>query len=423
VRRAANLFQSVPRAEGARVRDVTVTHNGVRRICGAILLAVLAITIGSTIPRPSDPGQVVAAGAVRASTPPPLDQVRRMLRRQATALLRGDRAGWLAAVDQPVRGRYADLYRTLRALRVTTLDYRVVGGRPPSVTVELSYCFSACTGERPRVAQSLTVRAAGDTYVISALAAPGRPTDFQPAPWEAGDLVFAQGGRVTVAAPRALAGRLAEVVALADRAAAVDDRYAALAGNRQARYRVFLATDELWRTWYGGRATGWAVGYMQPLASAGADVVIDPSRIRGRSALREVLQHELGHVATIGGADPEADDMWLVEGVAEYIAYAPRPATDNVRSTYLRTGKFPTTLFQTPLDDTSPARTVTRFYGYGHLAVDCLVKTYGEKAFFTFFGRVVRDQGNIQKVSLAEFHRPWREVDKACVSTIRREVR
>ena len=61
---------------------------------------------------------------------------------------------------------------------------------------------------------------------------------------------------------------------------------------------------------------------MQPLGAAGADVVLNLTRIPGRAALREVIQHELGHVATIGGVVPGPADKWLVEGVAEYIGDA-----------------------------------------------------------------------------------------------------
>ena len=398
------------------MRDVTVTHNGVRRICGAVLLAVLAVTIGSIFTKPGDPDRVIAAGAVQPSLPPPLDRVRQMLHKQAAALVRGDQAGWLAAVDPPLRGRYQDLYRTLRALRVTTVDYRVTAGKPPAVTVELSYCFTDCAGERPRIAQALTVRAVGDAYVISALAPPGRPTDFQPAPWEAGDLVFAQGRRVTVAAPRALAGRLAEVVAVADRAAAVDDRYAALAGNRQARYRIFLATDRLWRTWYGGKAAEWAVGYMQPLASAGGDVVIDPGRIRNRSGLLEVLQHEMGHVATIGGATPDADDMWLVEGVAEYIAAQPRRAADTYSRSQLRR---PAAMAVRPLPDGAGPAEVAAFYAHGHFAVDCLAATFGEPRAMEFVRLRLRLGNSLDVAARSVFGRPYAEVDRACVARLR----
>jgi hypothetical protein len=401
------------------VRDVTGTHDEVRRVCAAILAVVLAVTIGSMVTDSGEPERVIAAGAVAPGPASPLDRLRPVLRRQAAALVRGDLAGWLAAVDPALHGRYRALYRTLRALRVTTVDYRVTGGRPPAVTVELGYCFAACTGDRPRIAQALTVRPAGDTYVISGLSGPADPTPLQPTPWEAGDLVFAQGRRVTVAAPKALAGRLAEVLSVADRAAVVDDHYAALVGNRQARYRIFLATDRLWRSWYGGKATDWAVGYMQPLDAAGADVVINPGRIRGRSALREVIQHELGHVATIGGVAPGTDDMWLVEGVAEYIGAQPRRA----RATYSRTVlRRPTSMVARPLRDGAGPDDVAAFYAHGHFAVECLTTTFGEPRAMEFVRLRLRLGNSLDEAARSVFGQPFAAVGKTCVKWIRQQV-
>jgi hypothetical protein len=291
------------------------------------------------------------------------------------------------------------------------VDYRVTAGQAPKVTVELSYCFAACGDGKPRIAQALTVRRAGYAYVITGLAAPAHRTGTQPTPWEAGDLVFAQGRRVTVGAPRQLAGSLAEVVTIADRAAVVDDRYAALAGNRQTRYRIFLATDELWRTWYGAKATEWAVGYMQPLGSAGADVVLNPGRIHRRSALREVIQHELGHVATIGGVTPGAADMWLVEGVAEYIGAQPRRAADTYNRSVLRRSA---SLVARPLPDGAGREQVAAFYAHGHFAVDCLATRFGEPRTMEFVRLRLRLGNSLDVAARSVFGRSFAAVDHVC---------
>jgi hypothetical protein len=48
--------------------------------------------------------------------------------------------------------------------------------------------------------------------------------------------------------------------------------------------------------------------------------------------LRITLQHEFGHVITLTGT-PEFRDRnkWLSEGIAEYIGWSPRHATDSYR--------------------------------------------------------------------------------------------
>jgi hypothetical protein len=362
--------------QGVRVQDT------VRRFWGTILTLIVAITISSFFTGSAEPRRVIAATAIAPSPEP-------VLQHQAAALRRGDLSGWLTPVDPPLRTRYRHLFESLRAVRATTVDYHVVDGRPPRLTAELSYCFAPCTGAgpRPRIRQTLTVRAAGDTYVITELTGSGpRPT-----PWEAGDLVFRQGRRVTVGAPRSLAGRLSEVTAIADRAAVVDDRYAVLAGNRQTRYRIFLATGETWRTWYGGKSTVWAVGYMQPLGAAGADVVLHLDRIPGRSALRRVIQHELGHVATIGGVVPGAEDRWLVEGVAEYIAAQPR--------------RIPTTTSRSEPE---------AFYARARAAVDCLVTKFGEGRVLHFVRLRLRLGNSLDAAAYRAFGRSFTAADRAC---------
>src|SRR5262249_14321074 len=173
-----------------------------------------------------------------------------------------------------------------------------------------------------------------------------------------------------------------------------------------------LATDQTWRTWYGGKATEWAVGYMQPLGAAGADVVINPSRLATRAALREVIQHELAHVATIGGVQTRREDMWLVEGVAEYIGMRPRRANETYSKTALRR---PTELNPPPLRDGAGEKEVAAFYAEGHFAVDCLVTHYGEPRAMEFVRLRLRLGNSLDVAARSVFGKPFSTVDKTCV--------
>jgi hypothetical protein len=369
-----------------------------------VLATVLAITVGALITSTDGPGRVIPAGAAAPGPRPAADTLQQVLARQAKALNRGDLTGWLAPVAAPLRPRYRNLFRTLRALHATVDYHAGQDGR-----VDLAYCFSRkCPQNSPRIGQSVKVT----TGKITALSTPATPA---PTPWEQGDLIFAQGKRVTVGAPQALRGRLSEVVRIADAAAAIDDRYAAYADNRQARYRVYLATDRTWRTWYGGKATEWAVGYMQPLGPAGADVVINPSRLPTRAALREVIQHELGHVATISGVTTRREDMWLVEGVAEYIGMQPRRAADTYSRNALRK---PTRLNPPPLRDGASAKEVAAFYAAGHFAVDCLVTQFGEPRAMEFVRQRLRLGESLDDAARSAFGRPFGAVGKTCVDRV-----
>jgi hypothetical protein len=385
-----------------------------RRGSVVVLFLVLAVVIGSFFDRPDDPVRMTEANAAAptASPPPPVGHV---LAGQAAALRRGDESGWLAPVDPALRPRYRDLYRTLRALSVDRVRYRITGGDLPELTVEMAYCFAGapCPDDAPRITQRLTFRSS--TVIIGLAAASPAP-----APWEAGDLVFAQGRRVTVGAPRTLRGRLAEVVALADQAAAVDDRYATLVGNPQPRYRLYLATDKLWQTWYGGPPAKWAVGYMRPLGGAGSETVINMGRIRGgRTALREVIQHELGHVATIGGVGSQHEDMWLVEGVAEYIGAQPRAARDTYNQWILRPVA---TMAARPLPDRAGDKDVLAFYAQGHFAVACMVAEFGEARTMEFVRLRLRLGNSLETAALSVFGRHFATVDKSCARWMRDQV-
>ncbi|GAA0533847.1 hypothetical protein GCM10010172_13540 [Paractinoplanes ferrugineus] len=396
------------------MRDVTTTHDRVRHIGGFVLAVVVAITVASLVTDPDDPAQVIPAGAAVAGPPDPIEQ---LLTAQATALTRGDQTGWLKPVAPSLRKRYLDLFRSLRALHVTTVDYRITTRRQPTVQVELSYCFvgARCPKDGPKIAQKLTIK----SNVIVVEAAADRPTDLQPTPWESGDLVFAQGKRVTVGAPPALRSRLKEITKIADSAAVVDDRFAAYAGNRQPRYRLFLATEKLWRSWYGGKATNWAVGYMQPLGAAGADVVINPGRLTTTAALREVIQHELGHVATIAGVTSRHEDMWLVEGVAEYIGSQPRRAYDTYNREALTK---PKALAARPLRDGADDDEVAAFYAQGHFAVDCLVTAFGEPRAMEFVRQRLRLSLSLDDASRSAFGTDFRHVTTTCVDWMSHQV-
>jgi hypothetical protein len=409
----------------------------VRRIAGAVLTAVLAISAAVVLTKPDEPRAAAAGTVFPGITKRADDPVTRVLRAQAAALLRGDRPGWLAAVDPAkpaLRKRYQGLYASLRALRISHFEYHFEPGTPTSgavvtTDVEVAFCFSqdpcpAYVRSRrqgpPRIAQTLTLRATGPGYVITGLAAAEQPTHLQPTPWEAGDLVVAEGKRVSVGAPPELAGRLPEVVQVADLAAAVNDRYAPLMGNPQRRYRLYLASAKTWKIWYGAGLAEWAAGYMQPLNDAGADAVIDLSGISDRDELREVVQHEFGHVVTVGGRDPA--DQWLAEGIAEYIGHQPRPAPDTASSVFLRRMPRPASMVPRPLLDGDGTERAGEFYAHSHFAVECMAVKYGESAMLTFVRLRLREDRSRDDAARSAFGRRFAAVDKACTAWLRQQI-
>lgn len=409
------------------------------RIGGAVLAAVLSITVAVVVTRPGPPTAGIAAVGVRVTGPPADDPVARALTEQAAALLRGDRAGWLAAVDPAkpaLRKRYQGIYSALRGLRISHFDYHLgirsrtePGADTFTVDVEVAFCFSGdpCPAYvtsswegPPRIAQKLTLRPARGGSVITAVATADSPTHLQPAPWESGDLVVAEGRRVSVGAPPELRGRLREAVQVADLAAAVSDRYAAAIGNPQRRYRIYLATAKTWTRWYDMGLEDWAAGYMQPLNDVGADVVVEMSTLDDRDDLREVIQHELGHVVTVSGVDPP--DHWLVEGIAEHIGAQPRKIADTYSRQVLADMRPPASIVPKPLKSGASEDEAAEFYALAHYAVECMAAKYGEARMMTFVRLRLRADRSLDDAAREAFSTSFAALDRTCVRWIRSET-
>ena len=86
----------------------------------------------------------------------------------------------------------------------------------------------------------------------------------------------------------------------------------------------------------------WGIGYATFPQGVMTEIIIKMSAAGSGTKLQNLLQHELGHAVTLGGVDLGGQDianplMWMQEGIAEYIAYAPRPATATIRLPEVRT--------------------------------------------------------------------------------------
>jgi hypothetical protein len=405
----------------------------------ALVAAGIAIAIVPFGPRtPADLGAAPAAAATTTVPRSPYELATKALADQAAALTRQDHAGWMGAVDphQPaLRKHFEQLYSTFQALHVTHFEYdNSVGGstrEPVQLNTDMVFCLStsACpaftsgSDNGPsHIPQKLTLQQAGGRWLITKAAKGAYSSQLQPYPWEAGNLVFAQGSRVTVGAPRSLAGQLKTVLATADKAARTDDRFAALVGNPQLRYRVFLATDKAWKTWYGGNDASYAVAYTIPTGSVSSDVVLHMPKLQGdRAELKVVLQHEMGHVATLSNlASGDDADLWLMEGVADYIGWLPQHTRDDWNFSAVRDALHgshpPRSIVESPLKNDASDHAVARFYGLGHFAVECLATKYGEAAMMNFVRLKLRAQKDIDDSSRTAFGTPFKTVDKGCIT-------
>jgi hypothetical protein len=425
-------------------------------LIGGALALVAALTVGAgayyvdRVPLSLDERAVAAEPEPTAARLPltPGDAANAALEAQAAALLAGDEKAWLDAVDPgqaKLRSRYRSMFRSLRGLGVSHFVYNTsvdpVDRKRGTVdvTAEIEYCFTTdkCPEEKynasdgpPTINQKLTFKKVGSKYRIAELTTKKDPDRQQPTPWESGDLVFLSGKRVTVAGNRSEQKYFKQILAAAEKAAAVNDRFATLVQNPQKQYRVYVAGAKQWKTWYGGITDKWVIGYAMPLSDSGSDVVLNISAVRTDSeVLATTMQHELGHVVTLGGAyrtSGGSGDMWLEEGIAEYIGWYPRSATSSWRRSAVRSllnsSKRPRSIAaQAPGDNAGPDAS-DAFYGLGHFTADCLARKYGQGALFDFVRLYLRENRDLDPASREAFGKPFASVDKTCMAWIRDKV-
>jgi hypothetical protein len=415
--------------------------------------ALAVLLIGFVVLRPDgkrDAAAIAApsAGPASAAAPvTPYDRAVEALTEQSAALLRGDEAAWLSAVDparSALRKRYRAVFRSLRALGVTRFEYRPGVGQPVkgaatavTLRVDAAYCFGpemcpdnpgSAWQQPPHITERLTLRPVKGRYLISARKAEAKPNSYEPLPWEGGELAVAQGKRVVLAAAPAQAKLLADVLQVAERAAVVDDKYAGLIGTAERRYRIFLAGEKQWKSWYGGDDHKWAIGVAVPLNMYGIDVVLRMADLTDPLVLRVTLQHELGHVVTLSGAyrSDAAEDTWLSEGIAEYIGWQPRSASGSLRRSSVRwalnRSSPPKSMVPVRPGDGASNRAGDAFYGLAHYAADCMAKKYGERKLFTFVRLVLTKDNTYDQAARDAYGASFATVDKFCVKWIRQQA-
>ncbi|MBX6751218.1 MAG: hypothetical protein IRY85_16385 [Micromonosporaceae bacterium] len=407
----------------------------------SVLVIVVSAAVGVArflqVP-PAPEATWYAANEVAA--PPPLDAspaewnawARRAIaiavRDQAAALLAGDEEGYLAAVDPDDTRLRDDLRRRFAVLSQmgvgqwsqevrTTPD--VTGQYTWHAQIRISYCFGDQTCRPNSLLIGTDWRLRDDHLVLTGLAYSGAD-QVGPRPWEADELVVATGTRTVVATSPRLDRRLQDALAAAEEAAAVADSLARW-GGPPSRYVIFLADSGEWSTWYGLEQPEWAAGaYVNQTDN---EVVINASVVSAADT-RELLTHELAHVATLAG---ERDGLrgsvwWLVEGIADYAMMLGEPLSEYatipaVRS-FVRQSWDGDPAVDPPSVNATGAEAAAR-YGIAFLAVWRMAQVYGHDAMLTFFGRVIHDGASLEDAAQAVYGESWAAVRDDCEQFIR----
>lgn len=349
-----------------------------------VALAVVTGVCTAAAPGASDlhegrwSGLTASSGAAGRATPLETERlaaVRELLDRRATALLRRDRAGWLAAVDpaaRVLRTRQAALYANIAAVPLGGWRYEVEpeheAGRPERVgerwTVRVTLHYSLRGVDPAPTARPLllTLAPRGGRWLIAAddaVAADGTRT--WRGPWEHGPMVVRRGRSSLVLAHPANAHRLSTFTAGVD--AAVPRVRAVVGGPWHGQVAVLIPDDQREMAALVGERL--ALGKIAAVAVAdtvdpssgqarGQRVVVNPANLDRLGSLgrRVVLRHEVAHIATRGFTGP-GTPIWLVEGLADWVGYldsglSARLVGDELRG-QVRAGRWPGRL-PTPAD-------------------------------------------------------------------------
>ncbi|MFU8853391.1 hypothetical protein ACNAW0_20735 [Micromonospora sp. SL1-18] len=388
---------------------------------GVLLLGLVGDAAGRPAAGRKDDAATAAARRLGARMTAQLD-------RQATALLGGDPAGFLAVAEPAARPALTRRYTALRALRVTVWRPEAddvptaVDGRPGEwrLTVTVGYCFVVPDCTPSTVAMGTRWRLVGAEPRLVAVEE-SRVTSAGARPWEVSNLAVAVGKRTLVATTPALRAKLPGLLAQADAAAQVADRYA-VTGTPPDRYLVFYAGQAEWQRWYGGGRPKWTAGYAVDVGGGHYDVVLNARSVTP-SGVDELLRHELTHAASLpDGGYSDRSNWWLVEGLAEYAGADGQPMNRyeglaEVRK-LVRGGWDGRLDSLTPADDAADDR-VGGAYGVGYLAVRHLVDRYGEQRMLDFFRTVVHEHRSLDDAADQVFGDPWPALHDDCVDYLR----
>ncbi|WP_416902257.1 hypothetical protein [Micromonospora echinospora] len=387
--------------------------------------ALVAAVVRETASRPTgDPASRPAGPAARLAA-----AIDTALGRQAGALLRGDRDGFLAVAEPTARADLTRRFTSLRALRIAVWRAEPSGQPTPEPgqpgqwrqTVTYRYCLVEpdCTPSPVLAATRWRETPEGPRLVA---VEPSASAETGTRPWEVSELVAAVGPRTVVATTPDLRSRLPGLLVEAEAAAAVADRYA-VDGVRPDRYRIFYAGRDGWRRWYGGGRPAWTGGYVVTVGGGHHEVVLNADALR-TGGVADLLRHELTHAASLpAGGWSDRHAWWLVEGTAELAGTAGRPVgryagLDDVRRLVTGGGWDGRLDTLAPAAD-APADRVAASYGVGYLAVRHLVDRYGSQRLLDFFAAVVHDRRPVAEAAQEIYGEPWSKLHDDCVAQVR----
>ncbi|MEV0134763.1 basic secretory protein-like protein [Dactylosporangium sp. NPDC050688] len=373
-------------------------------------------------------GRPGTSGTPKGSAPASVDgKVKQALADQGKALLSGDTAGFVAAVDPSAGALREELTRrfnSLRQLQVkvwepTVLDaVEVAADNTADVIVYVKYCYVVTTCDPMNIESKTKWNVTGAGVKLLEF---GVAEDLGPRPWERSELRVSVGKRVIMATTPKYASRLGTLLSAAEKAAELADRYAKWSPP-PSRYVVYLAGPEEWSTWYGIKQESWVAGFALPLTADATEIVLNANRVDTKETL-DVLRHEFTHVVTLATVQRAYDQTWwLVEGIAEYVRVQGLGGRfDDVASVrkYVQSGRWQNEIAMDDPPEGSTAADVSGRYGIAYLAVNRMAERFGEQKMLEFFDRTARQGDALQDAAMKVYGVSWDGVATDCVKYVR----
>jgi hypothetical protein len=357
---------------------------------------------------------------------------------QSAALLSGNEKGWLALVDAndtSAVAAYRRIYLNMRAMHVRAWTQSAPGGAvslsgvSTPFDIDVSYCLITTDCVDTQATLHVSARAVGGKVRIDHYVPPtANPNTNEPFPWEISTLTAVVGPRVVVAASDAWSWDLKTVLPIAEKAALNADKYAAW--GKPTTYTVFLASQSEGKRWFDGDLDD-VDGVAYSIEPHDIEIVLmmptaNDARYSGPGRIAAVIQHEMGHAATLQGNIRYTGHDSFVEGIAEYCAYTGHSSwssyrIDDVRD-YIRTGKWSRNVYLTSEITSKDGLTASAAYGIGYLALRYLVQKYGLAKMLVFWGAIERDGYTPTQAALKAFNASWTSLNADCVAYVKHAV-
>ncbi|MEU8003356.1 hypothetical protein AB0B66_19540 [Catellatospora sp. NPDC049111] len=362
------------------------------------------------------------------------DRIGTALTEQHRALLAGDEAAYLSVVD-PAAPQVLDgmrtQFRSLRAMRVAgwtdepsnPTPVSADGGEQWSTELRGTPCFvtPTCAKAGAKAQTRWRIRD-GRAWLFE-----WQPVATQPSPhpWQVAELVADAGERTVVATTPDFAGKLPELLAEAEKAAKVADRFART-GATPSRYVVYYAGPQEWRRWFTWNPGDTVSGVALRVSVERWELMLYDDNITPE-VLGGVLRHELTHAASLAGPFKDSDTMWwLHEGLAEYALMDGARVRDYLRMPAIR--QFVADGWNGDIEFKDPPKgtkgwIVSARYGVSALAVRHMAERFGEARLVEFFHRVVHDGVTVPVAARETLGVEWAALERDCAAFVRDSVR